>query len=69
MSNRHETELAPFVAEVVISPEQKELVFHEDIVAHKGPPVQQLVGSERETSTEQIRGAFFKGDSKQGLSW
>ena len=39
----HEEEFAPLVADVIIYPQQEELILHEDVKVHKGSPEQELV--------------------------
>ena len=65
----HEAKLAPVVADVVVGPEQEELVLQEDVVTAEQSPVQELVESDWHSTSEQIGWALLDWDSKQSLGW
>jgi len=65
----HEEELAPVVADIVVGPEQEELVLQPDVVTAENRPVEELVCCDWKTSLEQVGWAFFERNSKQSLGW
>lgn len=65
--NSHEDCLHEIVTNIIVNPEQEELIFQENVEVHISCPEQELVHSEWETSLKQIAGSLFKWDSAQGL--
>ena len=58
----HEDGLADLVADVVVYPEQEELVLQENVEVHICCPEQELVHSQRESSLEQVSWALLNWD-------
>ncbi len=54
MGNTHEAELAPIIADIVVGPEEEELILHEDVVMHHNSPVKELIHCEWETTFKQV---------------
>lgn len=50
--NSHEHEFTPVIAEVIVDPEQVELILQEDVMTAEESPVQELISCEWESSLE-----------------
>ena len=66
-AENHVDKLAVLVAEVLVQPEEEELVFVECVEGAERGPEEELVHGEREAASEQVGGALFEGDAEQSL--
>ena len=59
----HECSFTEFVTNIIVNPEQKELIFQENVEVHVSCPEQELVESKWETTLKQVAGSFLKWNS------
>lgn len=64
----HEDELTEFITDIVVDPEQEELILQENVEVDIGRPEQELICDKWESSLEQIAWSLFKWNSEQSLS-
>ena len=69
MSSTQEGQLNELVLEVIVDPEQEELVLEIDIRKAEHRPECELVHSQWERALEKIRQTLLEWNSEQSLDW
>ena len=63
-----EAELTPFIADIIVDPEEEELVLEENVEIDICGPEEELIHAEWETALEEIGRSLLEWDSEESLS-
>ena len=63
----HENCFDEVVTNIIVDPEQEELIFHENVEVHISGPEEELVECQWETSLEQVSWSLLKWNSAKSL--
>lgn len=67
-ANAHVNSLAPVVAEVLVDPEEEELVLQPRIESHVAGPEDKGTCPDREAALEQVAGTLLEGDPDERVN-
>lgn len=63
-----EQEFTPVIADIVVNPEEEELILHENVEIHVSRPEEELIQGNWETALQKVGWSLFDWDSKKSLS-